>query len=79
MKKLTALLIPVMMVAGMATAVAAEKKGHISEIDLAAGTMALSNWNFTLPEGVETGDLAVGDNVKVYFKVRFLEISTTIS
>jgi hypothetical protein len=70
MKKLTALLIPVMMVAGMTAAVAAEKKGHISDIDVVAGTLALGNWNFILPQGVETDGLVVGDNVKVYFKTK---------
>lgn len=70
MKKLTALLVPVIMVAGMTAAIAAEKKGHISDIDVAAGTLSLGNWNFTIPEGVETDGLEVGDNVKVYFKTK---------
>jgi hypothetical protein len=70
MKNLTALLIPLVMLAGITASVAAEKKGHISDIDAASGTMSLGSWDFTIPEGVEVDGLEVGDNVKVYFKIK---------
>ena len=71
MKKLIALLVPAMLVLGVATAEAAEKKGEITALDTANRTLTVGgNWVFNYPEKVSVDGLEVGDRVKVQFKIK---------
>ena len=72
MKKLAAYLVPAMMIFGLSAGIAnaADKSGEVTSVNLESRTLELSNWSFTYPESVSMDDVAVGDNVKVYFKVK---------
>jgi heme/copper-type cytochrome/quinol oxidase subunit 2 len=67
---LACLLVPAFIILSNGVADAAETRGHITAIDRDAHTMSVKNWHFTYPEDLIVDDLSVGDNVKVYFKIK---------